>query len=569
MSPFMPTMSAQRTRLRDDRVWLWCLRAGPDLADALGAAYLARHPTLSLALGGKDDNVVVKDERAAVDAIYGELFPGQHDQPQSTWSSMTNPDVKEHVLQLLIERAETNASATELFTVLAMKHASKGEGAVARAALERFRRPPLVRPSFSLIVRLVGENSPMLFEWALWLYTGQTIPAGYLLPDELAEVAYAIVKHDRPAFLTVLFLGLPLRLDDEATTDIYGHVLHVLLPLALIKARAVGWDACNVLDWIRELGPRLDSLKLFVPIHHHDVYALPVRALNISSRDWLLAAGPNTFATWYSYPLGEDGGLLRLVAENERRDVGIPVHGLEWLRVRGFLDHDLLRPAGALLTQDFLTAVVVDSLDKARYVLDTLQVNRDGIADYATSPAFAAMSRVSVSVPASLHVAILFTLIPLSVENVTRLLWQFVAVAISVENFDAHVAEAMAHYLEFPSLVQRVMDPKFDVKDVPITTVVNLCQSWARGLQRISEEDVHGMLILLRVFIPAFHDLPLVVLIRNFRYPWADGELASFLRELHKDRHLPPLNWPDIWNELRQRMLPHATETARRFAQGQ
>ena len=428
---------------------------------------------------GEDDEPEAKRqrvERQAVDALYTELFA----QPQAPWSALLTMDAKEHIFRRLLDMAAANDTVTEFFTVLAMQHLSKGDVGGGRDAILRYGPEA---PSFSFIARLIDENASLaLFAWALWVYTGNTTaPATYLSLDELAEVAYHIVRYDRPAFLDPLLLGMPRRTQAAGFRG-FRPLFDVLLPLALVKARYAGWDDCAVMQWIATQGEWLRALLLTDA--GEVAYQIRVDAalvLAISGRSWTLRGPGGANIAWYAITR-DDAQPLGFVPEGERGPYGLPLHALQWLFASGVADKTMPATSGI---ETFVAAVQIDSVAKASFLVEHLPGNvqwRDFFLENKL-PGY-------VHLPVHARLDILDALITRSDRPLWSVFGRFVPGAIFVYQFDVTMADAMwSRYREL-------------VPNAPLNLIKEVCGVWGAALTYHGGRDTaSGVCVLLGDFI--------------------------------------------------------------------
>ena len=374
------------------RCMRWFAEPGSTLPADLACAWLHRHPAppqqaLAVRIEMEDDegNVIVYDDkkrgreeeeepakrRRVIHALYQELFASPLTQ-RAHWSELLVRDTKGRIVDMLLDVAEADAPMTQLFTALAMQFVARDE---RRAAAGALLRHPATRPSFNSITQLIAErSSPALFAWALWLYTGALTPAGFLTTQQLTAVAYFVVKYDAPEYLDVLLLGFPF--DVTYTRRIYRGLLDVIIPLALVKARYVGWTQCRVLARIMAWPDGLSRIGLFNDPPRTLFLPAEVGAA-IRSSDWTIHMESGPVFEWYaSHPFTDD---LDLNTHPVRpSDSGIPASGIDWLVSSGILDATLITVSENQVYA-FLAAVRLDHVDKIARVIDYIGVKEDEI----------------------------------------------------------------------------------------------------------------------------------------------------------------------------------------------
>ena len=539
--------------LKRERVLLQCLRwfaeEGSDFPELLARAELARHPlqdTRAAALGvfitDEDGNVIEVDEDEmeapdakrrrrqtdTVDVLYRELFPGQHDQPQSAWSTIPTLDAKEHILELVLDVADVYQPMTRLFSLLAMQWVSKGEGGMARHVLQRFYKPhpPMVPMSFASIARLIDEDaSPALFAWSLWLYTGQTTPAFILSQDEISTILYRTVKGNRAGYLDVLLLGLPRRADSGASRQLYSHIFAVLMPLALFKARFVGWDACAPLQWAIKHEERLRTALSVSNKHRYWVVGEGDAAVYVT--DWIIERyedGDHWNVSWYLHPRNMDESHLRLLDSSETAEHGIPLNGLQWLEKMGIVQKTLTR----LHTTKFWSVVLLDTVEKATYLTSIIHPYSDTVSDYLRHDFWRVRG---IDLTTRIVIVGIFTHAWLNILNEFETIFgAFVDGALSVSACDDPFAQRLLRRFH------QVLEQSRVRSDVLYRALY-----WATYLRRAPLSNVIGLCTLIRGLIPfeANQDI-LYGFLTGVHGTSAlpaetDAAVARFVRELHRD----------------------------------
>ena len=476
---------ATQTRLRLERTLVWCLRSwsqpGSTFAVDLADAWRRRHPThLDVFITDDDGNVIevtddevqeralkrMRVEKESVDALYTELFPGQLAQPQAPYSMIPTLDDKERILKLVMDVADEVQPMTRLFSMLAMQFTSKDTGGLPRHLLQKTHRPPAARPSFSFITRLMDEGAtPQLFAWALWLYTGNTTnAAAFLSVDELTDVAFHVVKVDEPEYLHALLLGVPQRTASLGGRPIYRHLLDVIIPLALIKARFVGWDRCRVLqNWILDRSALLREVGVTGPGTEF-VYRLPNGA-SLLSAQWVITHIGGAVATWYEYE--ED--VLGLLLPNEDVEHDIPLQGLQWLQTSGVLAKTGIMDSRNRFGQ-FLHIAYIDSVAKAEFVQGLLAGERTG----RLITAYLRLNfQYVLDIDAATRVRILVILISNQSDRFVLAFDDYVHFAIADGVLDYETARVMRSILRMPSR---------PFGDIDAAHVKFTCAKWFEGL---------------------------------------------------------------------------------------
>ena len=455
--------------MQRERILVRCLRwfaePGSTFPEDLAAAWLRRHPQAVSALGLRitdDKGHVIYDDHevhaARREDVVRALAPVLEQQQSTPWSMLVG-DVKGEILDKLMALGEEDQTMTRLFSVLAFQFVNRDARKVAHGALmragESTGRPPLIA-----VGRLIDENaSPALFAWSLWLYTASTAPATHLSPAEIGQLVYHVVKADRPVYLQALLLGLPLRVGAVGTMTVYAHVLHVLLPLALYRARSLGWHACQTLAWARSVGWTLDHFDFFAVVGDTTVYPITVHhgrePILIDAKTWRIRAA-TMIAHWYAFPLDEDDALGFPATTGDPTEKGIPLDGLQWLLARRIITKTVVQDGFA---NAFLDTVVLDTTDKARFVVRVLPPEAFSFLDLYVGDIFARIGGVSARTRVEI-LSVLLTRCPMDQPARLLIFVEYVTRALRYGTMDGDMAQALwdafhalydepGHYAEF------------------------------------------------------------------------------------------------------------------------
>ncbi len=589
--------------LQRQRILVQCLRWAREddafVAD-LAAAWLRRHPLapaaaeLSVRIVDEQGRVIydddamddddarhgVKREREddqeseskrqrryeqAVHSLYTTIWPSGASRElvlhrDGGWAAGLNEDVKSHILDLLVDMSEGDAPMTRFFSLLAVQFVNRADVRPGQQALQR-RRPGPVKPSFMFIARLVGEDaSPALLAWALWLYTGSHAPAALLLPDELAQLAYEVVKYDRPLYLDALFWGYPLRLASTASREAYGHLFHVLIPLALVQARHKGWEQCHVMQWVIQCGGTLDKLPLFTRIGGVEAYTVQHGKKTTQINAAWTFHGSTWRSHWSSYVLDEN--YLELTDDFDAAEAGIPLAGLQWLRARQIVEKTKAL-GDAFEFDEFLSVVRVTTVPKARFLFETWKLPGDFMGTYINAT-FALLHGMEPST----RIDILSVLCRASKNPVWMAFVTFITSVIDSDNFD----EETAHVLWLR--MRHLLDVRSD------QDAYELCATWIPRLRGAESSVVLGVCVLVREFVRRAPKNATSVLVHFFHGLWGkygtdvDGAFVQFVQALRGE--VPDIQWRAVLNQLQDGTyndvnsvsvlcLPLTTETVKSF----
>ena len=411
--------------------------------------------------------------------------------------------------------------ATGRFSVLAFRAVAKDEHRAAHRVLTP-------RPSFGDVTRLMDEEcSCAFFMWALTLYTGSDDPFPSLTATQLASVAYYAARVDRCDYLEHLTRRRPI----QSLRDAYQMLFRALTPLALIKARALIWDKCRVLQWIIRWGSELDDISLFGGARC--MIDLPGNGGGMDTTTGLLSNKDYAFI-WSEYNLLTDRAELN-VTPKDGRGTEIPLHGLQWLHDRRLLWRSVHPTSDSRLYLFLIGVVGLYSVEKIAFLSEKIQ------APLVLHRAFLRVIRQFLPHQVHWHVSYRADLLQAMVTGCDDAFYHvfgdLVRGTIEAGTLDESTARCLLH--RFGGLCAAASEQN----------VTWACAHWGDlYVRQWPLAVVAGLVVLLRGFL-SYHPTAIIlpVFFASVAEPVCseiDERFACFVKEVHGARL--PVDWPSV-----------------------